>query len=83
MDNNIYSNPNKQINNLIKSIEGYINRDKFNKIIRNKYKNNKKMPNNLIYKNNYNSFLKLKLKEDINIDNSLNNNTEKKIKIKK
>ena len=83
MDNNIYSNPNKQINNLIKSIEGYINRDKFNKIIRNKYKNNKKMPNNLIYKNNYNRFLKLKLKEDINIDNSLNNNTEKKIKIKK
>ena len=82
IDDNIYSNPNKQLNNLIKSIEGYINKKPNNNII----SKGKELHNNMSNKsinNNAHSSLNIISKEYLNNNNHFNNNTERKIKLKK
>ena len=84
IDDNIYVNPNMPINNLIKSIEGYINNNQNSDRIKNNKENppNNNSLNKKIYKANLYNILKLKGKEKTN-SNIHHNNSENKLKLKK
>ena len=80
LENNIY-NSNRQLNSLIKSLEGYIHMNQVKNIINNDKELQNNISNKNIYKNNMNSSLKINNKENFNDNNSLCNETERKRKL--